>query len=108
MSKKKTTGHDKLQISTFRDRPDFLPDRQKKTRVKRPRDEWPDPDQPRFAEVNRQDALFQARIDEDTADRVKAFIEASGMQKKDFTEQALNCLLDELEPQFGIKRPKQK
>jgi len=98
MSKKKTTTSDKLQIMTYRDR---------EVPIKRPREEWPDPDQPRYAEVNRSDALYQARVSQETADRVKAFIKTSGMQKREFTERALNSLLDALEPEYPPdKRPK--
>jgi len=97
MSKKKTSTTDKLQITTYRD-----------IHVKRPREEWPDPDQPRYAEINRSDVLYQARVSQETADRVKAFIKRSGMQKRDFTERALNSLLDALEPELPSEKPEKK
>lgn len=79
------------EIKRFRYSP--LPDlTEKKTgkhRSHRKRDDLPDPSQPAYADVNRHDARYQARISKDTSERVDAFLKATGMQKKDLTEQAL-------------------
>lgn len=60
-----------------------------KRRPYRKRGELPDPDSAPDSEINRQDARFQARISKGTSERVDAFLEATGMKKKDLTEQAL-------------------
>ncbi|WP_411820833.1 hypothetical protein ABFZ85_06515 [Hyphococcus formosus] len=63
----------------------------------RKRKELPDPSKKAWDEINRTDARYQARISQDTLTRVQDFLKASGASKKEFTEQALNELLDRLE-----------
>jgi len=78
-------------ISRFRysPQPDLKETKTGKHRTHRKRDDLPDPSQPAYADVNRQDARYQARISKDTSERVESFLKATGMQKKDLTEQAL-------------------
>lgn len=78
-------------ISRFRYSPqtDLEETKTGKRRPYRKRGELPDPELSPRAEVNRHDARYQARIGKDTSERVDAFLKATGMQKKDLTEQAL-------------------
>lgn len=83
-------------ISRFRysPQPDLKETKTGKRRTYRQRGELPDPDSAPDSEINRQDARFQARISKDTSARVEAFLKATGMQKKDLTEQALAEFLE--------------
>lgn len=79
---------------TYAPLPDLTETKERKRRPYRKRGELPDPDSTPSSEVNRQDARFQARISKETVSRVDAFLMATGMQKKDLTEQALNEFLE--------------
>lgn len=83
-------------ISRFRysPQPNLKETKTGKRRTYRQRGELPDPDSAPDSEINRQDARFQARISKDTSARVEAFLKATGMQKKDLTEQALAEFLE--------------
>ena len=73
---------------------DLTETKTRKQRSHRKRDELPDPDSAADSEINRQDARFQARISKETFSRVDAFLKATGMLKKELTEQALIEFLD--------------
>ena len=124
MPKKKHIGEDNLQIVTFRDRSRFeepderhLSKKEKvirrlgldgETRPKRPRDDWPDPDKPRYANINRNDVRHDTRIEADTAERLEAFLEETGVSKKAATDRALNLLIDVYELQMKQTRKSTK
>lgn len=79
----------------------------RKQRSHRKRDELPDPSQPPDANVNRYDALYNARISKEIFSRVDAFLKATGMRKKDVTEQALTDFMNrhESDPPGEIDSP---
>ncbi len=70
---------------------------------KRPRDKWPDPKKPRYANVNRNDERHDTRIEASTARRLEAFLEETGKTKKAATDEALNRLIDAYELEHGVK-----
>jgi len=80
-----------------------LSDEEKTKQIHRPRDEWPDPSKPRYANVNRTDVRHDTRIEADTAERLDAFLDETGMTKKAATDEALNRLIDAYELEHGIK-----
>lgn len=119
VKKRRTTSEDKLQIVTFRDRdrsgePSYK-DLSKKEKIikrlgldgnahpKRPRDDWPDPDKPRYANINRNDVRHDTRIEAETAERLEAFLEETGVTKTAATDRALNLLIDVYERQLNSK-----
>lgn len=83
-----------IQRFKYSPQPDLTETKTGKQRPHRKRDELPDPDSAADSEINRYDARFQARISKATSARVDAFLEATGMRKKDLTEQALIEFLD--------------
>ena len=56
--------------------------------------ERPRPDLPPDADINKLDAHYQSRISRDLSNRVEAFRAATGMSKKEVTEQALRLFLE--------------
>jgi len=82
---------------------EYLSEEKEGRRQKRPREDWPDPDKPRYASVNRMDIPLSTRIDACTAERLEIFIEESGKTKKGAIVEALNLLIDAYEQEQGLK-----
>lgn len=63
------------------------------------RKDWNNPDLPKDHPANRTDALFSSRIDSETNELVREFLEAhSGMTKKELTTKALRRYIEENTP----------
>lgn len=61
---------------------------------RRKRDDLPDPSKAAYADVNRLDKHFQARIGQDTDSNIREFLKATGMSKKEATERAFSLLIE--------------
>ncbi|MDA5556178.1 hypothetical protein [Shimia sp. MMG029] len=65
-----------------------------KLKKRRTRDQFNDPEQERYAAVNRSDTTFTARVDKELPGLVNDFRKKSGMTKREITETALREFLE--------------
>ncbi|MEL7521590.1 MAG: hypothetical protein AAGJ80_08235, partial [Cyanobacteria bacterium J06553_1] len=75
---------------------------------KRPREDWPDPDKPRYANINRNDERLDTRIEISTAKRLEAFLKKTGLTKKAVVDEAINRLIDTYDRTLGAKARRKK